>query len=163
MVKIELSDSWDTSLSLDELNNKIREFFNRYRIKVKKYTDTQIIGKQGSQFKTRTGSGIWTDPALFPKRLYININTDKKDVRIDVKIEESLGLYLLTFGMKQKYRDYFEMLMKNLKEIIPKLEMKTIPLSREVVKEGLKFCAYCGTQTVKDDQEYCTNCGKEIL
>ena len=162
MVKIELSDSWDTSLSLDELKNKIREFFNRYKIKVKKYTDTQIIGKQGSQFKTRTGSGIWTDPALFPKRLYININTDK-NVQIDVKIEESLGLYLLTSGMKQKYRDYFEMLMKNLKEIIPPLEMKSVAQSKEVIKEGLKFCAYCGTQTVQEDQEYCVKCGKKIL
>ena len=164
IVRVELSDSWNTSLKFDELRKKIREFFNEFKIKIRKSTDTQIIGRQGSQLKTRTGGGIWIDPALFPKKLFINIKLGESGRnQIDVRFEESMGLYLLTSGMKQKYQDYFERLMETLKERIPEFELNTISSSTDILSEGFKFCAYCGAQTVKDDQKYCVNCGKEIL
>ena len=132
MVRVELSDSWNTSLTLDDLKKKIKEFFNEFKIKIKKSTDTQIIGRQGSQFKTRSGGGIWIDPALFPKKLFINIKVDENGRKqIDVKFEESMGLYLLTSGMKQKYQDYFEILIQTLKERIPEFELKTISPSTD--------------------------------
>ena len=66
--------------------------------------------------------------------------------------------------MKSKYKDYFEMLMKNLKDSIPELnEKKSGILSKDKNEEEIKYCGYCGTQMKKVDQKFCIKCGKEIL
>lgn len=62
MTRVELSESWSTSLSLEILKNKIKEMFLLHKIKVVSEDQTEIRGKQGSQFQTRGGGGIWVNP-----------------------------------------------------------------------------------------------------
>ncbi|KKM13306.1 hypothetical protein LCGC14_1717580 [marine sediment metagenome] len=160
MAKIKLLDSWTTALSINDIEIRLNEFIKEYRIKVLKQQDGQIIGKQGSQFKTRSGSGIWTDPALYPKKINIILSAKEDYFDIDVKLEDSLGFYLKTIGMNKKYSQYFEMMMTNLKDLLPPLEIISLSLNEK--HEMGKYCAYCGKLIEKSDQKYCIDCGKKL-
>ncbi|KKN57267.1 hypothetical protein LCGC14_0563950 [marine sediment metagenome] len=93
MVKVKLSDSWATSLSINDIKIRLNEFLKEYRIKILKQQNGQIMGKQGSQFKTRSSSGIWTDPALYPKKIFITLSAKENKFEIDVKLEDSLEFF----------------------------------------------------------------------
>ena len=154
-----LSKSWFTSLSLEELHKFIKEFFEKNQVKIKSTSITRIVAKQGSQAKTRIGGGVWANPKTLPKKIFINFIEEDNNLKMEVKMEESLGLYAKTSGMTDKYRNYFKAFIRHLEKATG---IKSTTETKFIIKETLNFCPDCGSRLVKDEQTFCASCGKPL-
>ncbi|KKM75267.1 hypothetical protein LCGC14_1392010, partial [marine sediment metagenome] len=146
-------------LPLGVLKNKIHDLFYIYKIKIISEDSTEIRAKQGSQFQSRGLGTSFVNAKRLPKRISIFINKNDIDYKIEVEMEESLGLGLMTSGMKRKYMIYFKMLMEIFKrgtqELMPE-ETPVSPLNK------LNYCVYCGNKIIRQEQKFCGNCGKNL-
>ena len=159
MAKLTLTDLWETSLTHEEVVDRILTFFNQFKIKVKKNTPTEIFGKQGSHFKVQHGNRVTSNVALYPKKIFIYLTGNGGTIQIEVRFEDVY--YLITPGVKIKYRNYLDRLMRILKKALPEREIGVkIPISSESKRER---CTYCGAQLSLENQVYCIECGKKIL
>jgi len=144
MARITLTDIWETYLTHEEVIKRILTFFNEFKIKIKKNTPTEILGKQGSHFRARSGFGL--NPALYPKKIYIYFTENGGSIQIEVRLEDVY--YLVTPAIKNEYRKYMGFLMNNLKKKLP--------------ERPSRVCVSCGTQLTRGDQVYCIECGKKL-
>jgi hypothetical protein len=159
MAKLTLTDLWETSLTHEEVVDRILTFFNQFKIKIKKNTPTEIFGKQGSHFKVQSGSRVRSNPALYPKRIFIYLTGNGGTIQIEVRFEDVY--YLITPGVKIKYRNYLDHLMRILKNKLPERHIAVkIPVSS---KSKRVSCMNCGVQLSVENQVYCIECGKKIL
>ncbi len=154
MARIEHSDSWDTSLSLEILKKKIKEIFLLNKIKIIFENHTGIRGKQGSQLQTRSVGAHLLNPKRFPKKILINFKETEEGFKIEMKMEESLG-FGSVLGMKRKYMTYFKTLIGQFKK-----ETQTVVLVE--TQNKLNYCIYCGSKIVAENQIFCGNCGTSL-
>lgn len=74
-------------------------------------------------------------------------------------MEESLGLYKMTSGMKRKYMTYFETLMEQIKKVTLKEDLGE---TQNLTQNKLLYCIYCGSKILVEKQTFCGNCGKKL-
>jgi hypothetical protein len=120
MGRVQLNDSWTANTPIDLANDGLRRFFTQQQmIVVQEHAGPAIEVRQGSQLITRLLGGWFVNPKHFPKRAEIRLCPSEKGLRVDVLIEETLGLGFLDSHFKSRYEGYFQYWMDELKRVLP--------------------------------------------
>ena len=83
----------------------------------------------------------------------------EKGFKVEVKMEESLGVYLMTSGMKRKYMIYFKMLTEQTKKETLELRLEEVQIHTQ---DNRNYCIHCGNKIIEKEQTFCGNCGKVL-
>ncbi|MEQ8789214.1 MAG: hypothetical protein RIC55_23070 [Pirellulaceae bacterium] len=122
MARAELESRWITRCNTDEIARFLERFCGRHRVKVVGRREGELVGKQGSQWKTRLLGGWFVNPADFPKRITIHYQPRGADCEVHVRMEETMGLGILDAHFKGRYESYFNEWMEQLQYSIPPVD-----------------------------------------
>lgn len=119
MGRVHLNDSWITNTPIDLANEVLRRFLAQQQMTVgQAQAGSEIEARQGSQLITRLLGGWFVNPKQLPKRAEIRLNPTEQGLRIEVFIEETLGLGYLDSIMKARYESYFQSWVHELKGVL---------------------------------------------
>lgn len=119
MARAEAVDSWITPLPPDEVRQRVERLLAAHKVRLDHAGDGEITGKQGSQFLTRLLGGWFVNPATFPKLIAIRYTGHGSGSRVEVRIEETMGVGVLDSHFKSRYEGYFAEFVSTVKQQLP--------------------------------------------
>jgi hypothetical protein len=107
--RVELSGSWQTAKSEEQVETIVRRFAAQNKMKV---DDTGGAGginlRGGSQVAMRILGGWLVKPTLLPKRATVNVAETAQGASVDARIEDAMGVGVMDPKLKKKYQSYCE-------------------------------------------------------
>ncbi len=130
----EAADSWITPFPPDEVRQRIERLLATHKVRIVQADDDEIAGKQGSQFLTRLLGGWFVNPAKFPKLIAIQYARHGSGSKVEVRIEETMGVGVLDGHFKNRYESYFAEFISTLRRELRPVEQGDADIvSAEVV------------------------------
>ena len=109
MSKVELSGSWQTAKSGEQIDAIVRGFAAQNKMNVDEAgTADEILLRGGSQVALRLLGGWFVKPTTLPKRATVKLVPGAEGTRVDAKIEDAMGPGLLDKKLRKKYESYCE-------------------------------------------------------
>ena len=122
MARAEIVDSWVTPFPPDEIRQRIERLFATRKVRIVQAGAGEITGKQGSQLLTRLLGGWLVNPATFPKLVAIRYERHDSGSKVEVRIEETMGVGVLDSHFKSRYEGYFAEFVSTLKQQLPPVD-----------------------------------------
>jgi len=118
MARIERSDGWPASGTVDTLQVALNAFFKKHKMRV--------IGKQVGEMHVRQGfprlarwlHGHFMPQRWLPKRAMVRLNRGETGIAVRACIEETTSFRKLSPHLESKYRTYFDWWMDELRSQI---------------------------------------------
>ena len=109
MSRVELSASWQTAKSREQVDAIVRRFAAQNKMKVDESGESGVINlRGGSQLGMRALGGWFVRPTLLPKRATVKVAETAQGASVDARIEDAMGLGVMDPKLKQKYQGYCE-------------------------------------------------------
>ncbi len=113
MASVKHTENFISSLSFDDAEVAIEKFLLESKIKFKKESKGKYIGQQGSVWKTT----LLAKAEIYPKQFQISLDESTSSLWIRVVIQETLSNYgCYQADLKERYENYFEVFMYELKK-----------------------------------------------
>jgi hypothetical protein len=107
--KVELSGSWQTGKSDEQVGTIVRSFAAQNKMNVDEAeAGDEILLRGGSQVAMRLLGGWFVKPTTLPKRATVKLISGPEGTRVDAKIEDAMGPGVLDPKLRKKYESYCE-------------------------------------------------------
>jgi hypothetical protein len=118
VARVERSDGWTAPGGIAEVQAKVEDYLTSTAARITGKRDGTTDFSQGSQAKTRLLGGWFISAASFPKRGSVTLAEATDGVRVEARLEESLGVGWLDPAMRRKYEEYFAEYLAGLRRAI---------------------------------------------
>ena len=109
MSRVELSGSWKTTKSQEEVDAIVRRFAAENKMKIAETEESGVINlRGGSQVGMRALGGWFVKPTMLPKRATVKVAETADGTSVDARIEDAMGVGIMDRKLKGKYQGYCE-------------------------------------------------------
>ena len=152
-----LSTSWTTILKLqdNDVNISLQNFLNRMTNLLNTYAPYKKVNKYKIRFKAKPWITIALQKSIAIKNSYFKQYIDKKDPKLKSELHQKYKFYrnlisTLTKKSKQNYyTKYYEVNLKNLKNIWKGINNTNSIISLKKSSEGLPNLLHCNNENKK--------------
>ena len=109
MSKVEISGSWETAKSEQQVETIVLGFAAQNKMRVDdRETAEGIQLRGGSQLALRGLGGWFIKPTSLPRRASVKLNPGAQGTQVDAKIEDAMGMGVMDPKLRKKYESYCE-------------------------------------------------------